>query len=158
MWEAGITFRFVCLFPDLIRPTASPFSTPCVVGVPYQSECAPFHSDIVFTQSVNNISRSAVSIFTLCDLKDNRNMWNMFLLSCFRSFALGDRVFQAGAICTLIGNQVGQCACHSTLLQIQCIVFESVHTTTSMWEVSSSLYVYIVCYLRESRNAYSGTK
>lgn len=48
----------------------------------------------------------------------------------------------------------GQCACHSTLCQIQHIGFESPHTTTSTWEVSSSLL--LVCvptvgYLRENR-------
>ena len=158
MWEAGITFGCVCPFHDLIHPITSPLRTPCVVGIPHQSECAAFHPDILFAQSVNNISRSAVSIFTLCDLKDNRNMRNMFLLSCFRSFASGDRVFQAGAMWTLAGKQVGQCAHHSTLHQIQHIVFESLHTTTSTWEVSSSLYVYIVCYLRESGDTCSRTK
>lgn len=115
MGEVGIAFWFVCPFHDLILPTTCPSSTPHVVGIPYQCECAPFHSDTIFMQNVNNISCSAVPIFILCDLKDNRNMPNMFPLSCFRRFASGDGVFQKGAIWKLVGKQVGQCAHHSTL-------------------------------------------
>lgn len=127
MGEAGVVFWVVCPFCDLMLPTTCPSFTPRGVGTSCQSECAPFYSDLVFTQNVNSISCNALSIFIFCDLKDNKNTPDMFLLSRFRSLASGDRIFHRGAIGMLVGKQVGQCA-HPSRLPSGSAQFPGHHT------------------------------
>lgn len=66
-------------------PPPSPHTLPVWWGGHYQSECAPFHSDIIFTQNGNIISHSVISVFILCDLKAISTMPDAFLLSCFEA-------------------------------------------------------------------------